>query len=110
MSEKDQPSVDRRTVIKSAGAVALGFATNVYSAAPRRRIVRALDAGCDVITEKPMTTTAEKAQRILDACKRNGRHVRVTFNYRYSPPRTQIKEMLMNNEIGEALSVDFNCC
>jgi len=71
-------------------------------------IVRALDAGCDAITEKPMTTTAEKAQRILDACRRNGRHVRVTFNYRYSPPRTQIKELLMSNAIGDVLSVDFN--
>ncbi|NLG75740.1 MAG: Gfo/Idh/MocA family oxidoreductase, partial [Xanthomonadaceae bacterium] len=71
-------------------------------------IVRALDAGCDAITEKPMTTTAEKAQRILDACGRNNRHVRVTFNYRYSPPRTQIKDLLMNNAIGDVLSVDFN--
>ncbi len=70
-------------------------------------IVRALDAGCDVITEKPMTTTAEKAQRILDAVKRSGRHIRVTFNYRYSPPRTQIKELLMSGEIGDVISVDF---
>jgi predicted dehydrogenase len=70
-------------------------------------IVRALDAGCDVITEKPMTTTAEKAQRILDAVKRSGRHIRVGFNYRYSPPRTQVKELLMSGEIGDVLSVDF---
>jgi predicted dehydrogenase len=70
-------------------------------------IVRALDAGCDCITEKPLTTTAEKAQRILDACKRNNRHVRVLFNYRYSPPRTQIKDLLMNNAIGDVLSIDF---
>jgi predicted dehydrogenase len=70
-------------------------------------IVRALEAGCDVITEKPMTTTAEKAQRILDAVKRTGRHVRVTFNYRYSPPRTQVKQLLMSGEIGDVLSVDF---
>lgn len=70
-------------------------------------IVRALDAGCDVITEKPMTTTAEKAQRILDAVKRSGRHIRVTFNYRYSPPRSQVKELLMSGEIGDVLSVDF---
>ena len=54
-----------------------------------------------------MTTTPEKAQRILDACKRNGRHVRVTFNYRYSPPRTQVKDLLMNGDIGDVLSVDF---
>jgi predicted dehydrogenase len=70
-------------------------------------IVRALDAGCDCITEKPLTTTPEKAQRIIDACKRNNRHVRVLFNYRYSPPRTQIKDLLMNNTIGDILSVDF---
>jgi len=71
-------------------------------------IVRALDAGCDAITEKPLTTTPEKAQRILDACKRSGRHVRVLFNYRYSPPRTQVKELLMSNAIGDVLSVDFH--
>jgi predicted dehydrogenase len=70
-------------------------------------IVRALDAGCDVITEKPMTTTADKAQRILDAVKRSGRHIRVTFNYRYSPPRTQVKDLLMSGEIGDVISVDF---
>jgi len=70
-------------------------------------IVRALEAGCDVITEKPMTTTAEKAQRILDAVKRSGRHIRVCFNYRYSPPRSQVKEILMSGEIGDVLSVDF---
>ncbi|MBB3219792.1 Gfo/Idh/MocA family protein [Pseudoduganella umbonata] len=70
-------------------------------------IVRALEAGCDVITEKPMTTTAEKAQRILDAVKRTGRHIRVTFNYRYTPPRSQVKDILMSGEIGDVMSVDF---
>jgi predicted dehydrogenase len=71
-------------------------------------IVRALDAGCDCITEKPLTINAEKAQRIIDACKRNNRHVRVLFNYRYSPPRTQVKNLLMSNAIGDILSVDFH--
>jgi predicted dehydrogenase len=71
-------------------------------------IVRALDAGCDVITEKPMTTTAAKAQRILDATRRSGKRLRVTFNYRYSPFRSQIKELLMSGAIGDVLSVDFH--
>ncbi|HUQ10713.1 MAG TPA: Gfo/Idh/MocA family oxidoreductase [Steroidobacteraceae bacterium] len=71
-------------------------------------IVRALDAGCNVLTEKPLTTTAEKAQRIVDACKRNNKHVRVLFNYRYSPPRTQVKDLLMSGAIGDVLSVDFH--
>ena len=71
-------------------------------------IVRALEAGCDVITEKPLTNTAEKCQRILDATRRTGRHCRVNFNYRYSPPRTQVKDVLMGGEIGDVLSVDFH--
>lgn len=70
-------------------------------------IVGALDAGIDVITEKPMTTDAAKAQAILDAVERSGRRVRVTFNYRYAPFRTQVKELLMADEIGDVLSVDF---
>lgn len=71
-------------------------------------IIRAMEAGCDVITEKPLTTTAEKCQQILDAGRRTGRHCRVTFNYRYSPPRSQVKDLLMRGEIGDILSVDFH--
>jgi predicted dehydrogenase len=71
-------------------------------------IVRALDAGINVITEKPMTTDATKAQRIVDAVKRSGKSVRVTFNYRYSPFRTQLKELLMSGMVGDVLSVDFH--
>ena len=72
-----------------------------------RYITRAMELGCDTITEKPMTITPEKCQRILDAKKRTGKNVRVTFNYRYSPPRTQVKDLLMSGAIGDVLSVDF---
>lgn len=71
-------------------------------------IVRAMEAGCDVITEKPMTTDAEKCRQILDVRKRTGRSCRVTFNYRYSPPRSQVKDILMSGAIGDVLSVDFH--
>lgn len=71
-------------------------------------IIRAMDAGCDVITEKPMTTDAEKARAILAAKQRTGRRLRVTFNYRYSPPRSQVKDLLMSGAIGDVLSVDFH--
>jgi predicted dehydrogenase len=71
-------------------------------------LIRAMDAGCDVITEKPMTTDAGKCRQILDARRRTGRRCRVTFNYRYSPPRSQVKDLLMSGIIGEVLSVDFH--
>jgi predicted dehydrogenase len=71
-------------------------------------IVGAMEAGCDVVTEKPMVTTAAMAQRVLDAQSRTGKKCRVLFNYRYSPPRTQVKDILASGEIGEILSVDFH--
>jgi predicted dehydrogenase len=71
-------------------------------------IVRALESGCDAITEKPMTTDTEKCRQILEAQQKTGRNCTVTFNYRYSPPRTQVKELLMAGEIGQVLSVDFH--
>ncbi|MCL2641637.1 MAG: Gfo/Idh/MocA family oxidoreductase, partial [Phycisphaerales bacterium] len=42
--------------------------------------VRSLDAGCDVICEKPMTIDAEKTKAIFEAEKRNNRKIAVTFN------------------------------
>jgi predicted dehydrogenase len=70
-------------------------------------IIRAMELGCDVITEKPMTIDEEKCQAILDAVNRTGRKLRVTFNYRYAPHNTKIKQLLMNGTIGDVISVHF---
>jgi predicted dehydrogenase len=71
-------------------------------------IIKALDAGCDVITEKPLTTDETRLQGILDAVERNGRDIIVTHNYRYSPHRLKMKELLAAGRIGELTSVDFH--
>ena len=71
-------------------------------------IVRAMELGCDAITEKPMTIDERRCARILEAKRATGRRCTVTFNYRYSPPRTQIKHLLMSGVIGEIVSVDFH--
>ncbi|MFW6414638.1 MAG: Gfo/Idh/MocA family protein [Verrucomicrobiota bacterium] len=70
-------------------------------------ICRAMELGCDVITEKPMTIDDERCQRILETKKKTGRNITVSFNYRYAPPRTQVKELLMSGVIGNILSVQF---
>ncbi|MFJ8001056.1 Gfo/Idh/MocA family protein [Streptomyces sp. NPDC096310] len=72
-----------------------------------RYIVEALEAGCDVVTEKPMTTDADRARRILDARRRTGREVRVAFNYRYNPVHTAVRETLASGAIGDVGSVHF---
>ncbi|GIE74330.1 dehydrogenase [Actinoplanes philippinensis] len=70
-------------------------------------VVAALEAGCDAITEKPMTVDAAGCRRILDAQRRTGRDVRVTFNYRYNPLHEAVKRVISSGEIGEVGSVHF---
>lgn len=71
-------------------------------------IVRALDKGFNVITEKPMTTDEIKCKGILDAEKRSGKKVIVAFNYRHSVHAMQLKELLTADRVGKITSVDFN--
>jgi predicted dehydrogenase len=70
-------------------------------------IVKGLDRGIDVMTEKPMVINEQQCQAVLDAEKRNNRHIVVTFNYRYAPKHTTIKEILLSGKIGRVVSVDF---
>jgi len=70
-------------------------------------IVRAMKAGCDVISEKPMTVDCDKAEEIFRTIEETGKKLRVTFNYRYSPRNTKVKELLNEGIIGDIKSVHF---
>ncbi len=71
-------------------------------------IIKGLEAGLTVISEKPMTTDEQKCQAIFDAEERTGNKVIVTFNMRYTPYVQQIWELLRNGEIGDIKSVNLN--
>lgn len=70
-------------------------------------LCRAMEAGCDVVTEKPMTTDADKCRQIMDTKIRTGRNLAVTFNYRYAPRNSKVKELLDSGVIGDVVSVHF---
>ncbi len=72
-----------------------------------RYIIRAMELGCDAISEKPMTVDAPKCQAILDTVKKTGQQLIVTFNYRYAPRNSKVKELLQAGVIGEVTSVHF---
>lgn len=71
-------------------------------------IIKGLDFGCDVLTEKPLTIDEQKCQAIIDAERRSNKNLIVGFNYRWSPYSTKIKELLAANSIGKLTSVDFH--
>lgn len=71
-------------------------------------IKRGLEKGVNIITEKPMVTEAAQCQSVLDAEKKAGRNITVTFNYRYAPKHEKIKQIISSGEIGKVTSVDFS--
>lgn len=71
-------------------------------------IVKGIEYGADVLTEKPMTTDEVKCQRILEAQRKTGKNVRVGFNYRYGTLFSRIKELLAEHKVGKVTSVDFH--
>lgn len=68
-------------------------------------IIKALHAGYDVISEKPMTIDDAKCRSILKAEKETGKHVTVTFNVRFIPYVQRVRELIAAGEIGDVLSV-----
>ncbi|MDB4582407.1 Gfo/Idh/MocA family oxidoreductase [Draconibacterium sp.] len=71
-------------------------------------IIKGLDKGLTVASEKPMTTDEKKCQRIIDAQRRSKGKLINAFNYRYGKLFTKLKEILHSNEIGDLVSVDLN--
>ena len=70
-------------------------------------IIKAMEFGCDVITEKPITTDFQKANAIIDAKRKTGKDITVTFNLRFSPFCARVKEIIASGVAGDILSVHF---
>src|SRR4051812_11251814 len=69
--------------------------------------VAAMEAGADVVVEKPLTTSEEGVPAIAETAEKTGRSVTVTFNYRYSPRNSALRRVLQSGEIGDVTSVHF---
>jgi len=70
-------------------------------------IVKALEFGADVISEKPLTIDAPKYNEIQAAVERTGRKVRTTFNMRWTPGISKVRSLITEGTIGQVKHVDF---
>ena len=70
-------------------------------------IIKAMKAGCDVISENPITTTFEKANAIKKVQEETGKDVVVTFNFRLHPFYKRVKEIISSGVIGKVLSIHY---
>ncbi len=74
-------------------------------------VLEALEAGKDVIVEKPLAHTVTQAERLVDAVANNKRILGVAFMKRYDPgvqaARIEIQRLLESRELGALLLTRF---
>jgi predicted dehydrogenase len=82
----------------------------VYNALPpsehARLSIAALEAGKDVLCEKPIAMNALQARRMADAAARTGRRLVEAFHDRYHPLTAMVMQLLRDGSLGELHSID----
>lgn len=66
--------------------------------------IRALEAGCHVLCEKPMAVTMEECERMLDAAKRTGKMLMLGHNQRFNKSHLEARRMLASGELGKPIA------
>ncbi len=61
----------------------------------------AAEAGVHVLCEKPLATTVEDAQAIVDVCKQAGVLLMTAFPMRFSPVALEIKKLIDSGNLGQ---------
>lgn len=81
---------------------AVYVATPVDQHAPQT--IAALEAGKDVLVEKPMALNSQEASAMCRAAQRAGRRLAVAYYRRFWPRYQQIHELLNTGELGQILT------
>jgi predicted dehydrogenase len=82
-------------------------AVGVFAAIPDRHryIAAAAEHGCDVIVEKPLAMTAERARQSADVCEEHGVLLGMTLPLRFNEVVRQAHRVLAEGAIGDLQSV-----
>ena len=69
--------------------------------------IKALEAGCHVLCEKPMTLNTTDAQRVLDAAEKSGKLFMVAHVVRFMAPYMYLRNVIKSGELGKLLRLDM---
>jgi len=94
-----QVTTDYRELLANPDIKAVSIATPDF--AHRELAVAAAEAGKHILVEKPLATTVEDAEAIVNAAKKAGVKLMVDFHNRVSPPFTTAKQTIESGEIGK---------
>lgn len=63
--------------------------------------IKALNAGCNVLCEKPMALNAKEAEAMREAAVKNGKLLMLGFVRRHGSDAQKAKELVFNGELGD---------
>ncbi|WP_174612984.1 Gfo/Idh/MocA family protein [Virgibacillus ihumii] len=66
--------------------------------------IAALEAGKHVLCEKPMATSSEEAEEMIQAAEKSGKKLMIAHNQRFVPSHQKARELIENGEIGKIYS------
>ncbi|MEI7891524.1 MAG: Gfo/Idh/MocA family oxidoreductase [Myxococcales bacterium] len=67
---------------------------------------RALDAGCHVFVEKPLTPTLAATKDLLEYAARSGRKLTIGYTYLFDPPAQDLRKLLAQGALGDVVHVE----
>ncbi len=70
----------------------------------KAQAILAMENGSDVLLEKPIAPTVQDALLMDECAKRTGRTLNIGFQLSYAPAILKMKEDILNNRFGRALS------
>ena len=76
-----------------------------YNSTHAECAIAALEAGCHVLLEKPMTVTLEDAQKLRRVEKKTGKILTIGFQPRYDERMQKIKEVVQSGKLGQVYYV-----
>ncbi|WP_421383966.1 Gfo/Idh/MocA family protein [Bacillus salacetis] len=89
-------------LLANADVEAVSICTPNYLHAPIT--VAALKAGKHVLCEKPMATSSEEAQEMIQAAEGSGKKLMIAHNQRFVPSHQKAKKLIESGEIGKIYS------
>ncbi len=69
-------------------------------------VIEALEAGLNVVVDKPLATSAWECDKIIDAMNRTGRKVVVGHNMRYQDWTLKAAKLVREGKIGDILTIE----
>ncbi len=69
--------------------------------------IKAMKAGFNVLSEKPMARTVEQAEQMVEAAKETGKTLMIAYCNRFNEGAMEIKKIIDSKKYGRVISADF---